>query len=142
MLCGPPCDGLTHAARRHTRTDTPGFILKARQGEPESTPDDILAMVKELAAPPNRIILFLQQSSVEWCSSLWLHVVQQVDPTLQRTLLVASKFDNRLKEFSSRWEVDRYLSASGFLPAGVRPFFVALPKERGEVRVSPIQRFF
>ena len=99
-------------------------------------------MVKELAAPPNRIILFLQQSSVEWCSSLWLHVVQQVDPTLQRTLLVASKFDNRLKEFSSRWEVDRYLSASGFLPAGVRPFFVALPKERGEVRVSPIQRFF
>jgi hypothetical protein len=90
-------------------------------------------MVKELAAPPNRIILFLQQSSVEWCSSLWLHVVQQVDPTLQRTLLVASKFDNRLKEFSSRWEVDRYLSASGFLPAGVRPFFVALPKERGEL---------
>jgi len=67
-------------------TDTPGFILKARQGEPESTPDDILAMVKELAAPPNRIILFLQQSSVEWCSSLWLHVVQQVHPTRTLTL--------------------------------------------------------
>ena len=54
----------------------------------------------------------------------------QVDPSLARTLLVASKFDNRLKEFSSRWEVDRYLSASGFLPPGVRPFFVALPKVR------------
>lgn len=43
---------------------------------------------------------------------------------------MASKFDNRLKEFGERWEVDRYLSATGYLPAGVRPFFVALPKVR------------
>lgn len=41
---------------------------------------------------------------------------------------MASKFDNRLKEFGERWEVDKYLSATGYLPAGVRPFFVALPK--------------
>lgn len=32
-----------------------------------------------------RLILFLQQSSVEWCSSLWMHVVQDVDPSFQRT---------------------------------------------------------
>jgi hypothetical protein len=44
--------------------------------------------------------------------------------------MVASKFDNRLKEFSERWEVDKYLSASGYLPPSVRPFFVALPKDR------------
>lgn len=31
----------------------------------------------------------------------------QVDPQFQRTVVVASKFDNRLKEFSERWEVDR-----------------------------------
>ncbi len=41
---------------------------------------------------------------------------------------MASKFDNRLKEFAERWEVDKYLSATGYLPANVRPFFVALPK--------------
>ena len=35
-----------------------------------------------LSRPACRLILFLQQSSVEWCSSLWLHVVQAVDPTL------------------------------------------------------------
>lgn len=75
-----------------------------------------------------RLILFLQQSSVEWCSSLWMHVVQEVDPHFQRTIVVASKFDNRLKEFAERWEVDRYLSASGYLHANVKPFFVALPK--------------
>jgi hypothetical protein len=33
--------------------------------------------------PSRRLILFLQQSSVEWASSLWLHVVQEVDPTFR-----------------------------------------------------------
>ena len=33
-----------------------------------------------------RLILFLQQSSVEWASSLWLRVVQEVDPHFQRTV--------------------------------------------------------
>lgn len=45
-------------------------------------------------------------------------------------VIVASKFDNRLKEFAERWEVDKYLSATGYLPANVKPFFVALPKVR------------
>ena len=31
----------------------------------------------------------------------------------------------------ARWEVDKYLAATGYLPPTVRPFFVALPKVRG-----------
>lgn len=54
-------------------------------------------MVKSLASPPHRIILFLQQSSVEWCSSLWLDTIREIDPTFRRTVIVVSKFDNRLK---------------------------------------------
>ncbi|KAL0320663.1 UNVERIFIED_CONTAM: Dynamin-related protein 5A, partial [Sesamum radiatum] len=80
-----------------TIIDTPGFVLKAKKGEPESTPDEILSMVKSLASPPHRILLFLQQSSVEWCSSLWLDAVREIDPAFRRTLIVVSKFDNRLK---------------------------------------------
>ncbi|EFJ45494.1 dynamin-related GTPase [Volvox carteri f. nagariensis] len=113
-----------------TIIDTPGFILKAKSGELDNTPDEIMSMVKAQASPPHRMILFLQQSSVEWASSLWLRVVQEVDPYFQRTVIVASKFDNRLKEFAERWEVDKYLSATGYLPPNVRPFFVALPKDR------------
>ncbi|KAG2498836.1 hypothetical protein HYH03_003029 [Edaphochlamys debaryana] len=113
-----------------TIIDTPGFILKAKSGEADNTPDEIMSMVKAQASPPHRMILFLQQSSVEWASSLWLRVVQEVDPYFQRTVIVASKFDNRLKEFGERWEVDKYLSATGYLPPNVRPFFVALPKDR------------
>ncbi len=148
--------------------------VQAKNGEADRTPEDILAMVKAQAAPAHRLILFLQQSSVEWASSLWLNVVQEVDPTFQRTVrppththassllltqeqpaavalqrhtaqrsrclapppcatsqvFVASKFDNRLKEFAERWEVDKYLAATGYLPTNVRPFFVALPKVR------------
>lgn len=53
----------------------------------------------------HRLILFLQQASVEWCSSLWMHVIQEIDPNCQRTVIVSSKFDNRVKEFAERWEV-------------------------------------
>ncbi|BBN12118.1 hypothetical protein MPTK1_5g17520 [Marchantia polymorpha subsp. ruderalis] len=123
-----------------TIIDTPGFILKAKKGESESTPDDIVAMVRELAAPPNRILVFLQQSSVEWCSSLWLDTVRAIDPALRRTIVVVSKFDNRLKEFAEKWEVDRYLSAGGYLGDSTRPFFVALPKERSSVSNEEFRR--
>ncbi|CAI9088674.1 OLC1v1023076C2 [Oldenlandia corymbosa var. corymbosa] len=123
-----------------TIIDTPGFVLKAKKGEPESTPQEILAMVKSLASPPHRILLFLQQSSVEWCSSLWLDSIREIDPTFRRTIIVVSKFDNRLKEFGDRWEVDRYLSASGYLGENTRPFFVALPKERSAVSNDEFRR--
>ena len=72
-------------------------VTQAKKGEPDNTPDEILAMVRQLAAPQHRLLLFLQQSSVEWCSSLWLDVVKSIDSTLQRTIVVVSKFDNRLK---------------------------------------------
>ncbi|CAI9303738.1 unnamed protein product [Lactuca saligna] len=116
-----------------TIIDTPGFVLKAKKGEPESTPEEILSMVKSLATPPHRILVFLQQSSVEWCSSLWLDSIREIDPTFRRTVIVVSKFDNRLREFTERWEVDTYLSASGYLGENTRPFFVALPKDKSTV---------
>ncbi|MBA0792068.1 hypothetical protein Gohar_016595 [Gossypium harknessii] len=123
-----------------TIIDTPGFVLKAKKGEPENTPEEILSMVKSLASPPHRTLLFLQQSSVEWCSSLWLDSIREIDPTFRRTIVVVSKFDNRLKEFSDRWEVDRYLSASGYLGENTRPFFVALPKERNTISNDEFRR--
>lgn len=61
-------------------------------------------MVKSLASPTHRLLLFLQQSSVEWCSSLWLDAIRELDPTFRRTIIVVSKFDNRLKvSYSYFW---------------------------------------
>ncbi|KAI9110986.1 hypothetical protein K1719_018106 [Acacia pycnantha] len=35
-----------------TIINTPSFVLKAKKGEPENTPDEILSMVKALASLP------------------------------------------------------------------------------------------
>eukprot|EP00983_Pelagomonas_calceolata_P070700 1150897-Pelagomonas_calceolata.AAC.2 len=60
-------------------------------------------------------------------SDYWSHL-QAYALVRMLQVFVASKFDNRLKEFAERWEVDKYLAATGYLPPKVRPFFVALPK--------------
>lgn len=39
-----------------TIIDTPGFILKAKAGEVENTPDEIMSMVKAQASPPHRCV--------------------------------------------------------------------------------------
>lgn len=45
-----------------------------------------------------------------------------------------------MQEFSDRWEVDRYLSASGYLGENTRPFFVALPKDRSTISNDEFRR--
>lgn len=45
-----------------------------------------------------------------------------------------------LQEFSDRGEVDRYLSASGYLGENTRPYFVALPKDRNTVSNDEFRR--
>ena len=61
-----------------TIIDTPGLVQSARKDEPAAMVAEIRAMVAEQAAPAHRIILFLQQSTVEWASSTWLKVVKEV----------------------------------------------------------------
>ena len=71
--------GAAAAGKRCAQTGAPPphpHCRQARKGEAESTPEDILSMVKAQCAPQHRLILFLQQSSVEWASSLWMHVLQ------------------------------------------------------------------
>lgn len=45
-----------------------------------------------------------------------------------------------MQEFSDRWEVDRYLSASGYIGENTRPFFVALPKDKSIVTNDEFRR--
>lgn len=45
-----------------------------------------------------------------------------------------------MQEFSDRWEVDRYLSASGYLGENTRPFFVALPKDKNTITNDEFRR--
>ena len=70
-----------------TLWDTPGLILKAKDGDAGDTPEEIGSMVRELLAPPHRLIVFLQQSNVEWSSSLWLPIIQEVSRHVRHLFL-------------------------------------------------------
>lgn len=61
--------------------DTPGFRL----GGEEKLKNQIINMVTKLIRPSNRIIVCLEQSTVEWANSSSRPIVKQIDPDFSRT---------------------------------------------------------
>ena len=115
-----------------TIIDTPGFRLG---GDPRLSAD-IDRMVMQLIKPKHRLIVCLEQASVEWANSTSRPLIQRVDPELSRTIIVISKLDNRLKELNEEKEANEYFSSLGeYLPgrdeASKPPvFFISLPIRR------------
>jgi hypothetical protein len=105
--------------------DTPGIRLA---GNP-TLAKDIENTVTSLMKPPNRIIVCLEKASTEWVNSISRPFVERVDPQFRRTIIVITKFDNRIKELTSADEANEYLAGEG-LPAGCRPFFISMPVKR------------
>ncbi len=105
--------------------DTPGFRLRGD----ERLAQEIHDMVMDLIRPPERLIVCLEQSTVEWANTTSRHLVQKVDPDFRRTVLLHTKFDNRCKELRSVEEATKYLQGEG-LPAKVANFFISLPAAR------------
>lgn len=104
--------------------DTPGFRL----GGEETLSRQIEQMNMKLMKPPNRIIVCLEQSTVEWANSVSRPLAKLVDPQFERTILVNTKFDNRVKELREKRSADNYLSGEQF--RDYKPFFVSLPFKR------------
>lgn len=105
--------------------DTPGFRL----GGDEKLRADIQRMVERLMQPANRIIVCLEQSTVEWANTSSRPIVRRFDPTFSRTVLVNTKFDNRVKELRTPESAAKYLMGEN-LPEGKKPFFISLPVRR------------
>ena len=105
--------------------DTPGFRLRGD----EKLKNEIEEMVIEIMKPPHRIIICLEQSTVEWANTNSRPIVQRVDPNFERTILVNTKFDNRVKELRNPAGANKYLNGEN-LPLGKKPFFISLPVKR------------
>jgi hypothetical protein len=56
-------------------------------------------------------------------------LVRQVDPDFSRTVLVNTKFDNRVKEFRDAESTNKYLQGEN-LPQRKKPFFISMPVQR------------
>jgi len=108
-----------------TIIDMPGFVV---QGEEESA-EKIRQMARSMMKPSNRIIVCLEDSGRDWNLSIARPIVQSIDPLFERTILVATKFDQRLKELIAHpGIVNKYLGGGGFLPK--LPFLFQLPISR------------
>jgi hypothetical protein len=73
-------------------------LLQANSGETEEkdTVDKILKIVKSLATPPNRLVLFLQHSGHSICPNT-LNMLKMIDLSFKRTVIVLFEYDNELK---------------------------------------------
>lgn len=105
--------------------DTPGF----RKGKNDILGEKIMRMVSLYMKEKHRIIVCLEQSTVEWCNVEVRPIVEQVDPDLSRTILITTKFNNRVNQFKNKKEVDMYFNDSGCL-RDKKMFFISLPSGR------------
>ncbi|KAF8057143.1 ARC5 [Scenedesmus sp. PABB004] len=121
-----------------TIIDTPGLISAApgrKNSALQTAARQVEAMVIAKMQQPEYIILCLEDSS-DWNNATTRRTVMQVDPTLSRTVLVSTKFDTRLPQFSTPGDVEAFLRAPGLhndvAMLGGSPFFTwAAPAPRG-----------
>lgn len=102
--------------------DMPGF----RVGGDAQLRAAIESMAMNAIRPPHRVVLCLEQSTVEWANTQSRPLVQRVDEAFERTVLVNTKFDNRVKELRTAAQASTYLRGEN-LPPHAKPFFISLP---------------
>ncbi|KAL7714832.1 Dynamin like protein [Entamoeba marina] len=109
-----------------TIIDTPGF----RIGGDQHIKYEIEEMVKELIQVKGRMVICLEQSTVEWANTVSRPFVLTLDPKLERTVLIQTKFDNRVKEFTKGEMANKYLIGED-ITKRKKPYFISLPIRRG-----------
>ena len=107
--------------------DTPGF----RKGESDPLCERIYKTVMNLIKPQNRIIVALEQSTVEWCNTQVRPYIKKVDPNFERTIFVVTKFNNRNNQFRDGKEANDYLATDGHIQDTSKVFYVSLPSGHG-----------
>lgn len=102
--------------------DTPGF----RTSKSDPLASKIYRMNMHMMKERHRFIVCLEQSTVEWCNTQIRPIIRKIDPHLERTVFVTTKFNNRVNQFKSESEINGYLSTDGHVQSG-RVFFMSLP---------------
>ena len=105
-----------------TLVDTPEIRMNAT----DSRSSEVNEMIKKYAQ--NRFIICMEQSTSEYCNMQSPKFLETIDPTLQRTVFVFSKFDNRFKSFKNENEINNYFD-SGIQKFSNDSFFVRLRSE-------------
>lgn len=124
-----------------TIIDTPGLISAAptrRNAGLVAAARAVEALVRQKMEQKDYIILCLEDQS-DWSNASTRKLVLDVDPDLRRTVLVSTKLDTRIPQFSCAGDVELFIRPpperiSGNVLSG-GPFFTSVPSGRvGNVR--------
>jgi hypothetical protein len=121
-----------------TIIDTPGldsfywggnqFLAKKNQTDANLS-EQIQNVVLNLISPPERILIFVEECKDKSLMSIASRIASAVDPAYVRSIFVYTKFHNKLRDFTSRDECNKYLASA---PPKAHTFFSSLPS--GSVR--------
>ncbi|EFC50801.1 dynamin family GTPase [Naegleria gruberi] len=112
--------------------DTPGF----RKGDTDPLGERIHKTVMGLIKPQNRIIVALEQSTVEWCNTQVRPIIKKADPNFERTIFVITKFNNRNNQFRDGKEANDYISTDGNIQDLSKVFYISLPSGHGTRNIA------
>lgn len=91
------------------------------------------AMVRGKMEQQEYIILCLEDAS-DWTNATTRKLVMQVDPNLDRTVIVSTKFDTRIPQFARGSDVETYINPTKHVlegrMLGGAPFFTSVPSGR------------
>ncbi|CAI7843919.1 unnamed protein product, partial [Closterium sp. NIES-53] len=119
-----------------TIIDTPGLISAAPSVTHTALQEQariVEALVLAKMKQQEFVILCLEDSS-DWSNATTRRIVMKVDPDLSRTILVSTKLDTRIPQFSRAADVEMFLNPP--LPdisasrLATRPFFTSVPSGR------------
>ena len=119
-----------------TIIDTPGLIAAAPGRKHSSTQHasrQVETLVRNKMANKDYIILCLEDNS-DWNNATTRRVVLDCDPELRRTVVVSTKFDTRIPQFSRAGDVEMFMKPPAKLLEqtllGGGPFFTSVPSGR------------
>eukprot|EP00793_Prasinoderma_coloniale_P002129 PRCOL_00002637-RA len=119
-----------------TIIDTPGLIAAApgRRNHRMQTQSKLVEqMVMRKMKQKEYIMLCLEDSS-DWSNATTRSLVMNVDPDLQRTVIVSTKFDTRIPQFSRSSDIELFMRPPAHMLEttilGGSPFFTSVPSGR------------
>eukprot|EP00240_Pyramimonas_obovata_P003576 CAMPEP_0118946316 /NCGR_PEP_ID=MMETSP1169-20130426/44011_1 /TAXON_ID=36882 /ORGANISM="Pyramimonas obovata, Strain CCMP722" /LENGTH=824 /DNA_ID=CAMNT_0006892251 /DNA_START=57 /DNA_END=2531 /DNA_ORIENTATION=- len=119
-----------------TIIDTPGLISAPSKGKAsplQSQARSVEVLIKKKMENKDYIILCLEDTS-DWSNATTRNLVLEVDPDLHRTVIVSTKFDTRIPQFSRGEDIERFLRPPARLLdtsiLGGSPFFTSVPSGR------------